>query len=571
MMNVTTRFLIIPIALITVFGCKTQSDELHIVTTGDVHGRFFSTDYSSDRPQVSLESVKYYTDSLRKCFGKNNVLLIDAGDILQGDNTAYYFNYVDTEAEHIYPRIADYMDYDAVTLGNHDIETGHAVYDRVVAQLEKRHIPVLAGNIVSNDSRLPYFPYYTMVKKCGRRIAVLGFNNANIKAWLPENLWSGLDFVDLMQCVQQRVDEVRSAENPDLMIVAVHSGTGLGDGSMLENQSLDLLYSLKGVDILVGAHDHRPYTEEFNGCIYIDGGARAQTVGHATVNFRTGSRSVEIARMDRERKDGKMAEAFADEIAQVKEFTNAKVGALAMDLRSDEALGGMCDYINMLHTVQLAETGADISFAAPIGSGRIAKAGEVAVNDLFKIYPYENQLFVMSLSGKEIKDYLEYSYGQWLAPDSGEHLLGIQEKADERTGNKGWSLTGRSYNFDSAAGIIYTVDIDKPQGRRVSIKSLSDGRVFSPDTIYKVAMTSYRATGGGELLTRGAGIPAGELTSRVVSRHIEIRELIKQFFSNCPEVTPESVYDAKRLGFWKFIPETKASELFSKDRELLAR
>ena len=241
-----------------------------------------------------------------------------------------------------------------------------------------------------------------------------------------------------------------------------------------------------------------------------------------------------------------------------------------MELRSDEALSGMCDYINMLHTVQLAETGADISFAAPIGSGRLAKAGDVVVNDLFKIYPYENQLFMLSLTGKEIKDYLEYSYGDWLAPDCREHLLGIQNKTDERTGNSRWSLTGRSYNFDSAAGIIYTVNINKPQGKRIHIQSMADGSTFYPDKCYLVAMTSYRATGGGDLLIKGAGIPADELSARVVSRHIEIRELIKRFFSNHQVVTPESVYDAKSLGSWKFIPEAKASRLFAKDLELLA-
>lgn len=569
-MNRHTLLLFLSIILISIQGCAPKSDELHIVTTGDVHGRFFSIDYSSDKPQSSLEAVKCYTDSLRSRYGAGNVLLLDAGDILQGDNTAYYFNYVDTVSEHIYPRIADYMGYDAVTLGNHDIETGHAVYDRVAAQLENRGIPTLSGNVVNASDGQPYFPYYTMVNKGGRKIAVLGFNNANIKAWLPEKLWSGLNFVDLMECVQQRVDEVRATKNPDLLIVVVHSGTGLGDGSMLENQSLDLLHSLKGVDILVGAHDHRPYTETYNGCIYIDGGARAQAAGHATINFKTGSRTVEIARMDRNRRDVKMEETFASEIGKVREFTNAKVGALAMELRSDAALGGMCDYINLLHTVQLDETGADISFAAPIGSGRLAKAGEIVVNDLFKIYPYENQLFVLSLSGKEIKDYLEYSYGEWLAPECRNHLLGIQEKADERTGNTRWSLTGRSYNFDAAAGLIYTVDINKPKGKRVSIKSLANGEKFNPDSWYNVAMTSYRATGGGDLLIKGAGIPADELSARVVSRHIEIRELIKRFFLNRREVTPASVYDAERLGSWKFIPETEASRLYAKDLELLA-
>lgn len=552
-------------------GCGRQSDQLHIVTTGDVHGQFFATDLAGGEIRPSLEAVKYYTDSLRRQYGKNSVLLLDAGDILQGDNTVYYFNYVDTVAEHIYPRIAGYMGYDAIVLGNHDIETGHPVYDRVVPQLERRGIPVLAGNIVKADNGEAYFPYYTIIRKCGRRIAVLGFDNANIKGWLPEHLWSGLDFLSLTECVQEKVDEVREKESPDLVVVAVHSGTGKGDGTMLENQSLDLLHSLKGVDILVGAHDHTPYTAEHGGCIYVDGGAKANSVGHVTVDFTTGERQHEIARPDKKLRDRKMADMFSEEIRQVKAFTDTKAGELGMELSADDALGGMCDYMNLLHTVQLKETGASLSFAAPIGRGRLAEEGDVTVNDLFRIYPYENQMFVMRLSGREIKDYLEYSYAAWLDRDCREHLLGISEKADERTGDSGWSLNGRIYNFDSAAGLVYTVDINQPQGKRISIKSLADGSSFRNDEYYTVAMTSYRATGGGDLLAEGAGLTPDEMKSRIVSRHVEIRELLKRFFETHGKVTPETVYDAERMGCWKFMPEARAKELFTKDIELLSR
>lgn len=78
-------------------------------------------------------------------------------------------------------------------------------------------------------------------------------------------------------------------------------------------------------------------------------------------------------------------------------------------------------------------------------------------------------------------------------------------------------LKNPSYNFDSAAGINYTVDITKPRGGRITVTSLSDGRKFNPEATYTVAVNSYRANGGGDLLTLGAGIPSGELKSRIVS------------------------------------------------------
>ena len=67
------------------------------------------------------------------------------------------------------------------------------------------------------------------------------------------------------------------------------------------------------------------------------------------------------------------------------------------------------------------------------------------------------------------------------------------------------------YNYSSAAGINYTVDVSKPAGDRVNIVELSNGTSFDFDNTYTVAINSYRGSGGGGHLTRGAGIPQDEL------------------------------------------------------------
>lgn len=107
---------------------------LHVVTTGDVHGSWFDRSYVDDYVPYSLMHVNRYVDSLRNAVGSENVLLLDAGDCLQGNNASYYYNYVETAGEHLFPRLVDYMGYDAIIVGNHDIETGHEVYDKVNAE-----------------------------------------------------------------------------------------------------------------------------------------------------------------------------------------------------------------------------------------------------------------------------------------------------------------------------------------------------------------------------------------------------------------------------------------------------
>ena len=548
-----------------------RGGELHIVTTGDVHGRYFNRSYVEGQPdRASLMSVKYYVDSLRAAVGKDNVLLLDCGDILQGDNSSYYYNYIATGEPHVYPLMAAFMGYDACTMGNHDIETGHPVYDRVQAQMKELGIPWLAGNALRPDGS-QYFPEYTVVRKGGRKILVMGYNNANIDHWLPEDLWSGMTHVSLIPYVQDRVDKLRAAVKPDVTVVLVHSGTGKGDGSSLENQGLDLFGSLKGVDVLVCAHDHLPATRYRDDCVLVNGGARCANVGHAVLKFRCGkvrSRSVETVPMNPRLADPAMVSMFDSQWQAVRDFTHKRVGTLTVPLRTRDAYRGVCSAIDLLHTVQLQASGADFSVAAPLNFDGTVEAGDVIFNDMFTIYPYENQLYVLSLTGGELKGLLEYSYDRWICTP-GEHVLNIRSGADPRSGATRWSFVNRSYNFDSAAGVNYTVDVTMPMGSRVNILSLANGEAFDPEATYTVAMTSYRATGGGSLLTEGAGIPHGELSSRIVAKYPEIRDLIYSFIAERDVVSPSVISDRKTLGWWEFVPRELVGPLMDTDMSLV--
>ena len=548
--------------------------ELHIVTTGDVHGAFFDEPYAGGSIRPSLMSVKCYVDSLRSAAGEDNVILLDAGDCLQGDNVVYYYNYVATDVPHIFPRIASYIGYDVCVLGNHDIETGHPCYDRVCSEMSSCGIPYLAGNAITPAGE-SYFPEYAVLDKNGVKVLVLGYDNANIAGWLSRELWEGMEFKSLKPLVQERVNALNARLRPDATIVVVHSGTGSGDGTQLENQGLDIFEDLVGVDLLVCAHDHTPYTSSKPGCAMVNGGARAGHVGHAVISlekksgryYKTGIEAG-IVRLDASHVDKVMKEHFRDEYMAVRDFTLREVGALENPLSTRDAYRGMSDYINLIHTVQLSASGAAVSFAAPLTFDGEVAAGKLVFNDMFTIYPYENQLFVMTLKGSEIVSALEFSYDRWIQPP-GEHVLRISNREDQRNGTERWSFDTRPYNFDSAAGIVYTVDVTKPFGSRVEVSSMADGTAFRMDEWYNVAVTSYRANGGGDILTKGAGIPHGMLEERIVARYPEIRELIYRFISSRPVVTSSSVGDRTLIGGWKFVPEFLTGPLMDKDMGLL--
>ena len=555
-------------------GPKDGEYTFRVLTTNDIHGRYFDSLYVTDRTSNALTNVSWYADSIRVADGADNVILIDAGDCLQGDNAAYYFNYADTVSKHLFARMMEYVGYDAVVVGNHDIETGHPVYDRIRRTMD---VPFLAANAIRTDNGNPYFQEYVTLKRHGLKITVIGFTNPNIRSWLSPLLWEGMTFESLLPVAQETVDRIVAKEKSDVVIVAVHAGTGEGDGSQLESQGLDLFNSLHGVDFVICAHDHRPVVHKNDSICLINAGSHCRNLGFGTVKVKVENGKVvsktldaELLPVDKNNVDKQMQQTFRHEFEAVKAFTLKEVGELKTELRTRDAYRGMSDYMNLIHTLSIGCSPAQISFAAPLTFNGFVKEGTLVYNDLFTIYPYENQLFVVKMTGKEIKDYLEFSYDSWIntIDSADDHVLKIVNAADPRTGQSRWSFVNRSYNFDSAAGLIYKVDVTKPMGQRILIESLADGTAFDEAAEYNVAMTSYRASGGGGLMS-AAGVDTDRINDRVVEYYPEIRNVLYDYLLENKVIDTAHTGDRNLIGEWRFIPEDLASKALDKDMELL--
>lgn len=556
------------------YGPKDGEYTFRVLTTNDVHGRYFDSLYVTDRTSNALTNISWYADSIRVADGAENVILIDVGDCLQGDNAAYYYNYVDTTSKHLFARMVEHMGYDAVVVGNHDIETGHPVYDRMVRTME---VPFLAANAIRNDNGEPYFQEYVTLKKHGLNVTIIGFTNPNIKSWLSPLLWEGMTFESLVPMAQEVVDRITAKEKSDVVIVAAHAGTGEGDGSQYESQGLDLFKSLRGVDFVLCAHDHRPVVHQNDSICLINAGSHCRNLGFGSVTLKVEGGKVvsktldaELLPVDKKNVDTEMQEIFRPDFEAVKAFTLKEIGELKADLRTRDAYTGMSDYINLIHTLSIGCAPAQISFAAPLTFNGFVKAGTLVYNDLFTVYPFENQLFVVKMTGKEIKNYLEHSYDSWINTIDSEDdtLLKIVNSPDPRTGQKRWSFVNRSYNFDSAAGLVYKVDVTRPMGERVIIESLADGSAFDEAAEYNVAMTSYRASGGGGLM-KAAGIDTDRIDERVVEYYPEIRNILYDYLVKNQVIDPEKTGDPAVIGKWSFYPKKLAQKALEKDMDLL--
>ncbi|MEN6619873.1 MAG: bifunctional UDP-sugar hydrolase/5'-nucleotidase [Rikenellaceae bacterium] len=549
---------------------KDGSYTFEIYATNDLHGRIFDSLYTDTTTYpYSLSSVSAYIKSARERAGESSVILIDIGDHLQGDNSVFYFNYIDTNEQHIFSKVANYLKYDAVVVGNHDIEAGHPVYDKIDREL---NCPYLAANAININNGKYYFEPYTIIGREGIKVAVIGMTNPNNKKWLSQNLWSGITFEEIFPGLGNLVDSIRKKESPQLVIVALHAGLGEESSYEMENPAKYIAKNVKGIDIVFAAHDHKTIAEYIiNGedsVLILEGGSRASSLSFAQVNFEIKEGKV-ISKFLKPQNismkgiipDKEFIDKFHNEYMAIKSFTNTVVGRLENTITSRDAYFGPSDYIDMIHKIQLERSNADISFAAPLSLDMTIESGELNYQDLLNLYPFENQLYVIEMNGKEIKDYLEFSYSKWInkMKSKEDHLLQLDIRGDEeRAGFK-----NLNFNFDSAAGLIYEVDARKGDGERIKIISMADGTVFKPESRYKVALSSYRASGGGDLLETGAKIPKSELDGRVLARYPDIRGLIYNKLKESGSIK------AEKLNQWKFVPEEYVKRAKERDYKLL--
>lgn len=544
---------------------------LKLIETSDVHGCYYPYDFIRRHSvQGSLARVSALVGEMRKTYG-DRLILMDNGDILQGQPVAYYYNYIDTTSVHVVADMLNYMHYDVATMGNHDIEAGHAVYDRWVSQCK---FPVLGANIMDVKTGKTYLPPYKVIEREGVKVVVLGMITPAIPSWLPEQLWSGLRFEDMETSARKWVKWIQEKEKPDVLIGLFHAGPeGNKLDNVVENGSGDVARRVPGFDVVFMGHDHvrtcqKIINEAGDSVLLVDPANMAKVVADVTVKVvkkdgKVIRKSVEgkLASVDRYAPDEAFLKTFEKQYQATADFVSRKIGRINKTITTKDAYFGPSAFIDLIHQLQLDITGADVSFCAPLSFAAEIKEGDIYVSDMFNLYKYENMLYTMTLTGKEIKDFLEMSYAIWTnqmkSPD--DHLMLLNEK------DKGFGrFKNPSFNFDSAAGILYTVDVTKPQGEKINIRSMADGTPFRMNKMYKVAVNSYRGNGGGDLLTKGAGIPKQDLAKRIV--FATEKDLRYYLMKRIEEV---KILDPRPLNQWKFIPEKWVEPATKRDYRLL--
>lgn len=572
-MRYTGKLIFILLAATLALACTRKESGLEIYATTDLHGMLLPFDNtegeSTDR---SLANLAWVVESGKK----ENIILLDNGDILQGDPLAYYYNFIDTTGTHIIAEILNHLGYDAATVGNHDIEAGHAVYDRVRREY---NFPLLAANAIEISTGEPYFKPYTVIKKNGMKVVVFGLITPSVPRWLPEALYRGLRFDNMVTTARKWMPAIQ-AEDPDLVIGLFHSGMGderdRGDD---ENSTMAVAMNVPGFDVIFCGHDHRQDVTEVtdsNGdrVLILDGGSRAETVMNVSVSVdRTAGGNTRpvlkgrIIGMNTLPESAGFLKRYRGAMDKVREYTSEVIGRSETTVTTRDAYFGPSAFVDLIHQMQLELTGAQVSLAAPLSFDQSISRGDLRIRDMYRLYRFENFLYTVSMTGGEIDRHLEHSAGQWFRTmeKSSDYMLNF------RTDDNGIPVmvngTARfrnaSYNFDSAMGIRYTVDVSKPAGARINITALSDGTTFSHSATYTVAVNSYRANGGGGHFP-AAGITGKELDSRIITAtERDLRYYMTEWIREQGTISPVP------LSQWKIVPAGWAADAEQRERKML--
>lgn len=558
-------------------SCASPQREVAIklVQTSDIHGNYFPYDYMKDAPSSgSFARIYSYLQAQRAEYG-DNLLLFENGDLLQGQPSAYYYNFIDTLSTHLAAEMLNYMKFDAANLGNHDIETGRAVFERWAFDC---NFPVLGANIIDTSTEKPFFEPYAVYERDGVKIAVLGMITPAIPIWLAESLWQGLRFDDMETTARHWMEVIRKKEKPDVIVGLFHAGQNahtLGD-AYRENASVEVAVNVPGFDVVLMGHDHMLESRKVanvqgDSVLLLNPANLGNYVAEVELTIvKKGKKLIDktingrVVSMD----DFEVSQVFMDEFKEeesiVSEFVSKKIGNISQTITTRDAYFGSSAFVDLIHSLQLAISGAQISLAAPLSFDASIAQGDITVGDMFNLYKYENMLYTMRLQGKELKNLLEMSYALWTNQMTSptDHLLFIRK--DIYKGKTRYRFQNSSFNYDSAAGIIYTVDVTKPEGEKVTIYRLADGTPFDEEAYYTVAMNSYRGNGGGELITKGAGLSKDELQSRMLAATTkDLRYYLMEYIQEHQNIAPRA------LNQWKFIPEDWTKEAAKRDYKLL--
>ena len=462
---------------------------IRILSYTDLHGAIFPHDYADNSPEEKgLAKLKTLIDFLRD----DHTIVIDNGDSLEG--TPLMTHHFKKHPRSICPMSSAIREtfVDFVNVGNHDFNYGKSA---LFAHISACGAKCITKNILHKGK--PVADPYVLRFLGGKRVAFFGVTTQHIPHWEAPDHIRDIVFPDAFETVRDTVAALRSmspAERPDYIVCAYHGGferdpeTGEPQETDTgENEGYRMLTEIEGLDILIAGHQHRLCKGKQNGTVYTQSGAGGAYLSVIDIDTLTGKITPRLIPVTEE-PDERVLRLVQKEEDACQKWLDEEIGKTALDLTvrdEGEARLHKAQIITYINRAQMRMSGADLA-ASALYTGARGFRTTVTMRDVVSTYPFPNTLVVKRITGKILRAYLEHAANYWTIGEDGtisvseEYLLPVPTH----------------FNYDMVDGVDYTIKVSNPGGSRI-IRLQRNGEAVRDDDMFLMALSSYRASGGG--------------------------------------------------------------------------
>ncbi len=513
-----------------------------IVSTTDIHGRATAWDYALSQPfGGGLTRVATVVDSLRRQY-PGEVVVVDAGDVIQGDPFAAYYARVRPRTPHPILDAMNRIGYDAATPGNHEFNFGLPTLRRALASAR---FPYVSGNIERLPSGRDAYPPFVVVRRHGIRIGIAGFTTPGVMIWDREHVRGRIRVAPVAARAPALLRRLHGVS--DVAVVLIHSGmdesasydtSGVGG----ENVAASLARMPVRPDLVVVGHSHKEMRDSvINGVHFVQPKNWAQSVSVAHLDLvRAGARwrvvgiRGDIVPLAHVAPEAALAARLQGAEDTVRAWAATPLGLATGPMRGTYGRAETTPLVNFVASVEREHAHADLASTAVFNPAAGFDSGPVTLAQVAGVYPYENTLRAIRISGDQLRRYLEQSARYFVTDGRGGVRL---------------SDTIPGYNYDIVSGATYTIDLSRPAGSRITGLAVR-GRIVAPTDSFTLAINNYRQGGGGGFdMLKGAPV--------VYDQAENIRDLLAEEIRRLGTLDPARYAEPG----WRIAPDSMAAKV----------
>ncbi len=555
----------------------TPTARLRILETTDLHMQLLDYDYFADHPDENTGLIQL-ADKIAAFRAEPDVtsLLFDNGDFIQGNPLADYIAHTEGQTS-IHPMIAamNTLQYDAVTLGNHEFNYGVPFLQ---AALLDAKFAITCANIrhLSNTPLADPFVILDRQVRCDDgvmrtlRIGVIGFVTPQITDWDSAVLDGVIETEDIVATATLTVPQMKAA-GADIIVALCHSGIGASDHShRMENAAVPLA-AVTGIDVILTGHIHEIFPDDsrlqddaidpiagtLHGKPTVMAGFYGNCFGVVDLRLGWDDGTWRIVRQSSQLEpgDGKTdipstlrqtltahvrhshdatLTYIRQPIAQTAVPIHSYFATIEPDLPQQLLAMAQCEHITQALQGGPFSDLPVLAATAPFRSGGRAGPGHyidiapgpLALRDAAAIYPFTNTLCAVRRTGAQIARWLERAASRYMQITPGEHNQPLINPHNPAYNSD--TLFGLSYSFDLTAPAMFDPagNISNAETRRLRDLSFN-GHQIADDDIFIVATNSYRTNGGGSF----QGVPhkdvlhiSNETTRDILINHLQTHQ-----------------------------------------------